>query len=224
MPAWITSELRELVWVPIASSASRITTSRAASASSRATASPTMPAPTTTTSTRSTGEPPLEDPGPDAGDRRDARHRTRRAIEQRAEQSAEEGGESEADGADQRRGGAGRVREWRERERSGARQDERAAEEEHGERSDHGSPVAHAGPRESRGGEAAEDHECGTRAQKPRRTQAQHEAAPRPCARDLAEHHADEHPAVGADRDAARGEREGRARDPGQDAHLAAQK
>ncbi len=50
MPAWITSELRELVWVPIASSASRITTSRPASASARATASPTTPAPITTAS------------------------------------------------------------------------------------------------------------------------------------------------------------------------------
>src|SRR6266404_6689397 len=53
MPAWITSELRELVCVPIASSASSTITSRPASASSRAIARPTTPAPTTTASTRS---------------------------------------------------------------------------------------------------------------------------------------------------------------------------
>ena len=53
MPAWITSELRELVWLPISRSASSTTTSRPASASARATASPTTPAPTTTHSTRS---------------------------------------------------------------------------------------------------------------------------------------------------------------------------
>src|SRR5574338_638239 len=47
MPAWMTSELRELVWVPNAASASRMTTSRPASASRRATASPTTPAPIT---------------------------------------------------------------------------------------------------------------------------------------------------------------------------------
>src|SRR5436853_7587741 len=53
MPAWMTSELRELVCVPIASSASSTMTSRPASASSRAIARPTTPAPTTTASTRS---------------------------------------------------------------------------------------------------------------------------------------------------------------------------
>src|SRR5579859_1243418 len=50
MPAWITSLLRELVSVPIASAASRTITSRPASASSRATAKPTTPAPITTQS------------------------------------------------------------------------------------------------------------------------------------------------------------------------------
>src|SRR4051794_11471804 len=50
MPAWITSELRELVCVPIALSASSTTTSRPAMASSRATASPTTPPPMTATS------------------------------------------------------------------------------------------------------------------------------------------------------------------------------
>src|SRR5438067_9584569 len=57
MPAWMTSELRELVCVPIASSASRITTSRPARASARATARPTTPPPTTTASTFSTQKP-----------------------------------------------------------------------------------------------------------------------------------------------------------------------
>ena len=50
MPAWITSELRELVWLPISPSRSSTTTSRPAIASARATASPTTPAPTTTQS------------------------------------------------------------------------------------------------------------------------------------------------------------------------------
>src|SRR5690606_19084314 len=50
MPAWITSELRELVPVPIASAASTTRTSRPAMLSSRATARPTTPAPRTTQS------------------------------------------------------------------------------------------------------------------------------------------------------------------------------
>src|SRR5918992_55183 len=54
MPACITSELRELVCMPIALSASRMTTSRPASAKARATARPTTPAPITAASTRST--------------------------------------------------------------------------------------------------------------------------------------------------------------------------
>src|SRR3989304_2892216 len=57
MPAWITSLLRELVWVPIASSVSRITTSRPSSARRRAIANPTTPAPITIQSTRSTSAP-----------------------------------------------------------------------------------------------------------------------------------------------------------------------
>src|SRR3546814_8780062 len=47
MPAWMTSELRELVPVPMASLASATSTSRPACASARATARPTTPAPTT---------------------------------------------------------------------------------------------------------------------------------------------------------------------------------
>ena len=57
MPAWITSLLRELVWLPISRSASSTTTSRPARARPRATASPTTPAPTTTHSTRSIALP-----------------------------------------------------------------------------------------------------------------------------------------------------------------------
>src|SRR2546422_10764863 len=102
MPAWITSELRELVCVPIASSASRMTTSRPASASSRATARPTTPAPTTTASTLSTREHPFEDEGGEAGERSGGCHRARGAVEERAEQRAERRARGEADRADQR--------------------------------------------------------------------------------------------------------------------------
>src|SRR5205823_2196858 len=130
MPAWITSELRELVCVPIASSASRITTSRPAMASSRATARPTTPAPTTTASTLSMGEQPLEDECGDAGQRGDARHRTRRAIEELAQERAERSAAGKADRADERRGGASSVREGREGERGGARHEKRRAEQQ----------------------------------------------------------------------------------------------
>src|SRR5262245_50935826 len=94
MPAWITSELRELVCVPIASSASTITTSRPSRASARATARPTTPAPITTASSFSTQDEPFEAEGGDAGKRGHARHRPRAAVE----------GGAEA-GADQRAGG-----------------------------------------------------------------------------------------------------------------------
>src|SRR5882672_9978586 len=53
MPAWITSELRDEVTVPIASAASRTITSRPAWARRRATARPITPAPITTHSTLS---------------------------------------------------------------------------------------------------------------------------------------------------------------------------
>ena len=53
-PAWMTSLLRALVMLPIAPSASTITTSLPARASARAIARPTTPAPTTTVSTCST--------------------------------------------------------------------------------------------------------------------------------------------------------------------------
>src|SRR4051812_13120181 len=56
----MTSELRELVCLPIASSASRITTSRPAVANARATARPTTPAPITAASTLSMEEVALE--------------------------------------------------------------------------------------------------------------------------------------------------------------------
>src|SRR5262245_4283821 len=50
MPAWMTSELRELVCEPKVGSLSTTITSRPASASARATARPTTPAPITATS------------------------------------------------------------------------------------------------------------------------------------------------------------------------------
>src|SRR5690242_2212815 len=50
MPAWITSELREEVAVPMPSAASRTSVSRPERANAAATASPTAPAPMTTTS------------------------------------------------------------------------------------------------------------------------------------------------------------------------------
>src|SRR4051812_2295105 len=59
MPAWITSLLRELVSVPMASARSRTITSSPAIASRRAQARPITPAPITTQSTRSiTGSAP----------------------------------------------------------------------------------------------------------------------------------------------------------------------
>src|SRR2546428_9691845 len=111
MPAWITSELRELVCVPIASSASRMITSGPAIASSRAIARPTTPAPTTTASTLSTREHPFEDEGGEAGKRGDGCHRARRAVEEGAEQRAERRTRGEADRADERRSGARGLRE-----------------------------------------------------------------------------------------------------------------
>src|SRR4051812_39877602 len=207
----------------MASSASRITTSRPAMASSRATASPTTPAPITTASTRSTSELPFEYQRPDAGKRRDARHGPRRAVEELAKQRAEERGEKEADGADQRRSRAGGVRKWRERKRGGARQDERRTEQKHGERADDREPMHRPGPRERGCGHAAQDDDDGAGAQQPGRSEAQHETARHPRAGDLAEHYAGEHPSKGRDRHAGVGEREGRARHPRQDAHLAAE-
>src|SRR2546427_8706238 len=130
MPAWITSELRELVCVPIASSASRMITSRPASASSRATARPTTPAPTTTAATLSTREHPFEEESSEARERRRGGHRARAAVEERAEQRAERRARGEPDRADQRRSGARGLWEGRERERGGVRQDECSAEKQ----------------------------------------------------------------------------------------------
>src|SRR5687768_17356107 len=144
MPAWITSELRELVCEPIASSASRITTSRPARASARATARPTTPAPITTASSFSTQQEPLEHEGADAGERRDARHGARRAVEGRAERRADECADGEAKRADRRGGGAGRGREGGKRGGGGVRHDERRAEEQHGEGQRHGEPMPRA--------------------------------------------------------------------------------
>src|SRR3954463_6955980 len=115
MPAWITSELRELVCVPIASSASRITTSRPARARARAMARPTTPAPMTTASTRSMGKPPFEEERRHAGERGDARHRPRRAVKDDAKDCADRRADGEADRADERGRGAGEFRKGRNR-------------------------------------------------------------------------------------------------------------
>src|SRR5919198_116307 len=69
MPACITSELRELVCVPIASSASAITTSRPAIARARAQARPMTPAPMTSASTLSMEKELLDEKGARAGKR-----------------------------------------------------------------------------------------------------------------------------------------------------------
>src|SRR5437879_7879194 len=115
MPAWITSLLRALAPVPKRAAASRISTSRPASASSRATARPTTPAPTTTASTLSmalsTREHPFEEESGEARERRRGGHRARAAVEERAEQRAERRARGEPDRADQRRSGAGGLRE-----------------------------------------------------------------------------------------------------------------
>src|SRR5512143_665454 len=117
MPAWMTSELRELVCTPIALSASTTSTSRPARASARATASPTTPAPTTTQSTRSMSasrpgeqqalEHERREPGTGDGDD----HRPRAALEQRTEQRAERGAAGELDRPHERRSGSGALRE-----------------------------------------------------------------------------------------------------------------
>src|SRR6185436_8282839 len=99
MPAWITSELRELVWVPMASSASRITTSRPDMARARATARPTTPAPITTASSFSTFQEPFEEKRPGPGERRDRGEGARRAVEGGTEHAAHQGAEKKADRA-----------------------------------------------------------------------------------------------------------------------------
>src|SRR5438477_9735560 len=137
MPAWITSELRELVWVPIASSASRITTSRPARASSRATARPTTPAPITTASSFSTAQEDLEHGCADAGDGCCGGHRARRAVEGGGEEGADQRAGGEADGPDQRGSRACRGREGCERGRGRVGHDQSGAEEEHGKREHH---------------------------------------------------------------------------------------
>src|SRR5678816_2250843 len=129
MPAWMTSELRELVCVPIASSASRITTSRPDRASARATARPTTPAPITTASSRSTCQPPLEKKCPQPGERRGVGHRARAAVVGGAEQRAHQRAESEAQGAEQRGYRAGCAGKRRQGTGRRAGSDERRAEE-----------------------------------------------------------------------------------------------
>src|SRR5215210_3800932 len=98
----MTSELRELVCVPIASSASRTTTSRPPMASARAIASPTTPAPMTTASSFSTDQIPFEEKRAQAGKAGHARHGPRRAVERRAQERADQRAACEGYGADER--------------------------------------------------------------------------------------------------------------------------
>src|SRR5687768_12320797 len=185
MPAWITSELRELVWVPIASSASRTTTSRPAMARARATARPTTPAPITTASSFSTQQELLESKGRRAGERRDAGHRPRAAVESGAQKTTHDRAGGEADGADERGGRTGGGGKRRQGRRGRVRHDERGAEEEDEERDHHREPVCHARPGEARGGRAAGEHQRRAGAQQPRDAQARHEPARRPGAAEL---------------------------------------
>src|SRR6185503_4959807 len=144
MPAWITSELRELVWVPIAFSASRMTTSRPDWASARAMASPTTPAPTTTASSFSTQQKPFEGECRGSGESGDGRHRARAAVERSAQQAADDGAGGEADGADQRGGRACRRGEGRKRQRGGVGHHQRSAEQEDEERRHDRAPMRYA--------------------------------------------------------------------------------
>src|SRR6185436_2761212 len=150
MPAWITSELRELVCVPMASSPSRMTTSRPARASARATASPTTPAPITTASTLSMEEQPVGDECADARETRGGGHRARRAVEEEAERGADQGAGAEADRADERSGRPGRLRERRQRRGDRVRHDHRGTEKKQHERQYHRQPVAEPQPGEQR--------------------------------------------------------------------------
>src|SRR4029077_7278675 len=117
MPAWITSELRELVCVPIASSASRITTSRPAMASARATARPTRPAPITMHSTLSmlglVEKVSLGKQGEEPEQRYRERHRPRGAVVGACEAGADQRTQAERQRAHQGRGRAGHLREGR---------------------------------------------------------------------------------------------------------------
>src|SRR5581483_3641026 len=127
MPAWMTSELRELVWVPMASSASRMTTSRPCRASARATARPTTPAPSTTASTLSTEEVFFDQERAHPAEGRGGRQGPRRALEEQAERGADDRADGELACAHDGRGGAGAVRKRAERGRRGVGHDERSA-------------------------------------------------------------------------------------------------
>src|SRR5688500_5088301 len=151
MPAWITSELRELVCVPKASSASRTTTSRPAAARARATARPTTPAPSTTASSFSTSREPVEEESARAGERGDARHRPRAAVEGRAERGTHERAAVDADRADERGHRARGRGEGRHRGGGGIGHDERGTEQEQDEGRDDRDPVRGADPGEQRG-------------------------------------------------------------------------
>src|SRR5262245_44437691 len=133
MPAWMTSELRELVCVPNVSSASSTTTSRPVMASARATARPTTPAPITTASSLSTRELPLKKQGEAAAYCCHSGHRSRGAIERGAQQRADQRGRGKAACAHERGYGAGRAGKWRQRDRGRVGEHERRAIKEYGE-------------------------------------------------------------------------------------------
>src|SRR5574341_1898242 len=130
MPAWTTSELRELVCVPIASSASRITTSCPAIARARAAARPTTPAPTTRASSLSTEEHFLEEKRGHAAQGRERGHGPRAAVEGGGEPAADQRADAEAERADERHGGARRSGEGRDRGGHRVRHGERRSEKE----------------------------------------------------------------------------------------------
>src|SRR5882672_11310643 len=161
MPAWMTSELRELVCVPIASSVSMMTTSRPDRASARAAAKPTTPAPTTTASTLSMRHRSFEEECAQAGNGGQGCERARAAVERGAEAGADQRAAGEADCADQGRGAAGGLGKRGKRGSHGVGENERGAEQESHERQDDGKPVARACPGERGGGEAGCQHQPG---------------------------------------------------------------
>src|SRR3954470_21246525 len=147
MPAWMTSELRELVCVPKASSASRMITSRPRNARARATARPTTPAPRTTESTRSADKVLLDEERAEPAKRGSRCEEACRSFEQQPEHGADDGADGELAGAHHRGCRAGAVRERAQRRRCSVRHDERGAAHVNREWHDDGGPVREARPR-----------------------------------------------------------------------------
>src|SRR3954471_12688646 len=154
MPAWMTSELRELVCVPKASSASRMITSRPRNARARATARPTTPAPTTTASTRSTDKVLLDEEGAESAKRGGGCEGACGSFKQQSEHRAHDRADGELACAHHGGCRAGAVREGAQRRRCSVRHDERGAAHVDRERHDDRRPVREASPRERCGGGA----------------------------------------------------------------------